>query len=820
MDIDVFISHHTDSSLNIVKAITNRLESMGVRCWYSGRDIHGGAYAGSIMEALTGCSIFLLVLNRPASESAHVLNELEIATLRLSKKENVTIVPFHIADKEISENARYYIQRHHWIDAMDPPMYQRIEELANHLTHLLGKESKVQESVAAYRLIGQLPQPRDVFFGREDVLAQIHSTFEAGNRVLFLEGIGGIGKSELAKQYALRHRSDYDHVVFLTYSGSLKRLVCNPSALMIEGLEQGKEERDEDFFQRKMQVLTTITDSRTLLIVDNFDVNSDPDMQSFVRGNYRVIFTTRNSHRDFKTLAVGSITDTAALLQIFEENYGCALAQEEKPALLELFRFVEYHTYAIELIAKQMDASFLDAEQMLHLLKNGSLRSDLVETVAGRDTQGTAFENICALFNTGNLTEEEKQVMMHLSLAGTEGVPAQRFKEWAQLESFEPVNQLVAKSWIRKETGRRLTLHPMVREVVHHTLCPTTENCHSYLWEMYSFCYGAWYRKYHENLEAADAVEATLVYFRQLRGEDYLMFQSFCNFLWQVGRFESSVHHIHRVYDACVRDLGLNTMETGFVAKAVGGCYFNGRREQESIRWYRQGLESMLASNAPESDDLAMSYEKVARCYTWEYEQDFARAEELFEKALQIRFRLLERLDRGESLSMIEKTRVLNRNLLQNRIAQTYMEMGRMYQAKGDFETAYALAEKYIRLVEECSPDNVSGIAYGYYDCGVCCYHLAMQLRRQGDEATAARQLAAAEENLSKSLATNLKMRGALAVDTIDNQEYLADVYVAQGRYTEASDGYMAVLTMSENLLGKHHPRVQIVKDKMNFSHK
>jgi hypothetical protein len=36
-------------------------------------------------------------------------------------------------------------------------------------------------------------------------------------------------------------------------------------------------------------------------------------------------------------------------------------------------------------------------------------------------------------------------------------------------------------------------------------------------------------------------------------------------------------------------------------------------------------------------------------------------------------------------------------------------------------------------------------------------------------------------------------------------------------RYGDASNGYMAVLSMTENLLGKDHPRVQQVKEKMTF---
>ena len=66
MDIDVFIGHHTKSSLHIVEGIVNKLEAVGIRCWYAPRDTEG-AYASSIAKALNSCSVFLLILNRAAS---------------------------------------------------------------------------------------------------------------------------------------------------------------------------------------------------------------------------------------------------------------------------------------------------------------------------------------------------------------------------------------------------------------------------------------------------------------------------------------------------------------------------------------------------------------------------------------------------------------------------------------------------------------------------------------------------------------------------------------------------------------------------------
>ena len=67
--------------------------------------------------------------------------------------------------------------------------------------------------------------PKSVFCGREEVLEQIKETFDNGERILFLQGIGGIGKTEIAKQYAKRNKKQYDTIIYATYNSTIVELV-------------------------------------------------------------------------------------------------------------------------------------------------------------------------------------------------------------------------------------------------------------------------------------------------------------------------------------------------------------------------------------------------------------------------------------------------------------------------------------------------------------------------------------------------------------------------------------------------------------------
>ena len=73
-------------------------------------------------------------------------------------------------------------------------------------------------------------------------------------KVLFLSGIGGIGKTELAKRYAYENASKYKKIVFVPFAGSIMETVCG-NDLHINKISQGEDEKDTDYYKRKLGIL-------------------------------------------------------------------------------------------------------------------------------------------------------------------------------------------------------------------------------------------------------------------------------------------------------------------------------------------------------------------------------------------------------------------------------------------------------------------------------------------------------------------------------------------------------------------------------------
>ncbi len=72
-----------------------------------------------------------------------------------------------------------------------------------------------------------VPFPRNKFFtGREEILDRLLTNFNDGETVQALSGLGGIGKTQTALEYAYRHRQDYK-VVLWANANSRETLVTD-----------------------------------------------------------------------------------------------------------------------------------------------------------------------------------------------------------------------------------------------------------------------------------------------------------------------------------------------------------------------------------------------------------------------------------------------------------------------------------------------------------------------------------------------------------------------------------------------------------------
>lgn len=486
--IDVFISHHTSTCLQVTQAICHSLESSGLRCWYAPRDTDR-AYASSIVSAINRCSVFVLVLNYQSSVSQDVLNEINLAVERLRRGENLAILPFQISADMIGDDAKYYLGRIHWIDAVTPPMEQRIEELKMRILTLLERTPTPQVSAPVSHSVVKLKSsnllPNANFVGRQAELQQIGQLMDSYNK-LFLQGMGGIGKSELAKAYALKNRVRYNTILFATYHTSLQDLLIHDPAFQTDDIPRacdaaGRLESDEVYFARKLRWLQENADEKTLLIIDNFDTDGDPDLESFLNGQYAVLFTTRNDFAEWglPVLPLTELDAETEQMELFAHYYRRPVPVSQQSIVRQVLSQVGGHTLAIEIIAKFMGHRRVQPDKMLSILQQEGVQAMTAGTVThGFGKAQSGYANIRQLFHLHGLTQQELYVLRNLALVPLTGLDTVIFGELCELDDYTDIDELIRRSWIRHDPMLdTISLHPLIRDVVLKECNVTLDAC-------------------------------------------------------------------------------------------------------------------------------------------------------------------------------------------------------------------------------------------------------------------------------------------------------------------------------------------------------
>ena len=305
---------------------------------------------------------------------------------------------------------------------------------------------------------------------REDLLIKIEERFKT-ERIVFLSGMGGCGKSELARAYGYRHRDDYEEIFWLTcddgVTPDLMRLMDRADLCC------KIDKSDMKGFSNKV-----------LIIVDN--CNSDVpeflgDLENWT-GEAMIIVTTRLSHMgDYETIIpVESDDPELFAYTVFERNYckkprwGRAknISEEETYAVRVVCTAVQYNAMVVSLLAIRLrEYSNLSipecAEKMWRGI--GEIAGKIKYGKDQRTRSAEMKEILKALFSdilNYPFSADQKAVLTVLSLT-----PATWYEMdyicylLGEMSNEYAVWQLLDFGWLQGNDDR-MTIHPLIAEVI------------------------------------------------------------------------------------------------------------------------------------------------------------------------------------------------------------------------------------------------------------------------------------------------------------------------------------------------------------------
>src|SRR6266516_6409587 len=281
--VTMFLSYaHKDESLcDQLKAHLSLLQHQGlVSTWHDRRILPGADWAQEIDTYLETAPIVLLlvsasffasnyciVVEMKRAMSRHEAGQARVIPIlvRPCDWKSAPFVHLQILPKNAKAITDWNNRDKAWADVI-AGIRRVIEELPS---------LSVSTSPAALPPIWNVPYPHNpLFTGREELLTQLVTTLHAGQPTALsqpqaISGLGGIGKTQLALEYAYRYRADYQAVL---WAQADTRDKLTSSYLTIAGLLNLPEKNE----QESARVITAVKNwlqrnTGWLLILDNAD---------------------------------------------------------------------------------------------------------------------------------------------------------------------------------------------------------------------------------------------------------------------------------------------------------------------------------------------------------------------------------------------------------------------------------------------------------------------------------------------------------------------------------------------------------------------
>ena len=273
------------------------------------------------------------------------------------------------------------------------------------------------------------------------------------NEIIFVTGIGGIGKTTLVTRFAKEYADKY-FVSFVTYAGSIRNTITELGVRNCDENEWAKMTPDKRF-SAGLALLKSST-SNHVLIIDNADsgnndLRSDPDFHYLQEVPTHIIFTTRNEMEGAGIIRLDRMSDSDCLklMKSYLPEYKNG---QYDGTLLDIIEKVDGHTLTCSLLALTLRDSFkLKPADVLSALEKSELDDKRWHTVKSEYNLDfiprTVLAHLQTAFNLSELSDEIKKILGCFCLA-EHGLTKEYIENLFSEEEWEVILEATSRGWL------------------------------------------------------------------------------------------------------------------------------------------------------------------------------------------------------------------------------------------------------------------------------------------------------------------------------------------------------------------------------------
>ena len=620
------------------------------------------------------------------------------------------------------------------------------------------------------------------FVGREDDMNLLHEQLQQGTTVAIaaVAGMGGVGKTELALQYALRHLEQQ------TYAGGICWLAARQDVgiQLLTFARSGLDLQPPDDLELvdRVRWCWQRWEGSVLLVLD--DVQEYQAIQPYLPPNearFKVVLTSRSTFGSpVRNLELRVLTEWAAL-ELLRSLVTDGRIDEQLEQAKWICGWLGCLPLGLELVGRYLaQKPDLSLEKLRQRLEDKRLEAKVLKEA---HPEMTATLGVAAAFELSwqELDEQAQKLAMLLSLFALAEIPWELVQaclpEWdeEELEDLRDL-RLVRLSLLERTKNSTYQLHQLLREFFAAKLEPM---------------------KFADDMKRATCAVLVAVG-RQIPSMPTL------TILAQVAPAIPHLKEAATALEPWLTDADLLWTATGL------GRFYEGQSAfavaKESLKHYLKLTETRLGAEHP---DVAIILGNLAHLY--QVQGRYSEAESLYLRSLSITqdslglaivlgnlaglYQLQGRYSEAEPLHLQALT-IHQQQLGENHphVATSLSYLAALYQSQERHSEAESLYLQAMTIYRQQLGENHPHVATSLNNLA---YLYKVQGRYSEAEPLQFQSLSIKEQQLGEN--------HPYVATSLDN---LAQVYYSQARYSEAEPLYLRSLSIREQQLGNDHPDV------------
>ncbi|MBI1224721.1 MAG: tetratricopeptide repeat protein [Bacteroidetes bacterium] len=321
--------------------------------------------------------------------------------------------------------------------------------------------------------------------GRDEDLQELTRRLQEAGQLVVVKGLGGIGKSTLARYFVDTHRQQYRHIAWVKVNNGLPAGFSQDTYLHGKlNLDLSQIPHEYDRFIACLNALEKL-EGPNLLVLDNA-------VQDAASQNYRsqlpkapkwqVLLTSRYELNGYSKMELGRLSNDAAR-QLFERCYQKPVANE---TWAEIYQLTDGHALSLELFGKSLHKTLgrLGPEGLVQRLKEKKLNDPVFQQHIASEHSGdetTVYEHLLITFNLSEFGDYT--IWLFKQFVALPLIP-HRFDDLVALLQIDEEDKddlhsallfMEETGWLERE-GDGFLMHPMVREVGYYLFKPKDDD--------------------------------------------------------------------------------------------------------------------------------------------------------------------------------------------------------------------------------------------------------------------------------------------------------------------------------------------------------